>query len=190
MPRRLRAAPPSIFQLKVTLENIRPPIWRRLLVPSNTTLDRVHAVLQEAMGWTNSHLHQFTLQDRRIGDPRADQDGGPQLEDERKVRLDHLLREWQRLVYEYDFGDGWTHELLVEKVLEPDERIQYPLCVAGARACPPEDVGGVGGYENFLEALREHEHEQHDQVLTWVGGVFDPEGFDLNTVNRNLRGSR
>ncbi len=190
MPRRARAAPPSIFQLKVTLEDIRPQIWRRLLVPSNATLDQLHAVLQEAMGWTNSHLHQFTLEDRRIGDPLADEDGGLQFEDERKVRLDHLLGEGQRLVYEYDFGDGWTHELLVEKVLEPDERIQYPLCVAGSRAYPPEDVGGPGGYENFLEALRDHAHEEHDEILAWVGGVFDPEGFDLNTVNRTLRGGR
>src|SRR6266849_2543272 len=190
MPRRVPTAPISIFQLKVSLEDTRPLIWRRILVPSNFTLDKLHAVLQEAMGWTNSHLHQFTLHDRRIGDPRVDEDAGPQLEDERKVHLVHLLGEGQRFVYEYDFGDGWTHELLVEKVLAPDERLQYPLCIAGARACPPEDVGGVGGYENFLEAMRDPEHEEHDQIVTWVGGVFDPEGFDVNAVNRNLRASR
>jgi len=153
MPRRAPAAPTSIFQLKVTLEEISPPIWRRILVPSNLTLDKLHAVLQKAIGWTNSHLHQFTMHERRIGDPRVDEEAGPQLEDERKVRLGHLLDEGKRCIYEYDFGDGWTHELLVEKVLVPDERIQYPSCIAGARACPPEDVGGVGGYEDFLEAL-------------------------------------
>ena len=82
---------------------------------------------------------------------------------------------------------GWTHELLVEKVLVPDERISYPLCIAGARACPPEDVGGVGRYQDFLEALRDPEHKEHDEIVTWIGGVFDPEGFDLNAVNRSLR---
>jgi hypothetical protein len=189
MPRRA-PAPSRIFQLKVTLGDIQPPIWRRLLVPSHLTLDKVHAVIQEAMGWTNSHLHQFTIRDRHIGDPSVDEDAGPKLENERKVQLDRLLGEGQRLDYEYDFGDGWTHELLVEKVLEPDERIHYPVCVAGARACPPEDVGGVHGYENFLEAVRNPEHEEHDQLLSWIGGAFDPEGFDLNAVNRSLRGDR
>lgn len=186
MPRRV-SAPASIFQLKVSLEGISPPLWRRILVPSNLTLHKLHTVLQKTIGWTNSHLHQFTMHERHIGDPRADEDAGPRLEDERKVRLDQLLGQGKRCIYEYDFGDGWTHELLVEKVLDPDERIQYPLCIAGARACPPEDVGGVGRYENFLQALRDPEHEQHDEFVAWVGGVFDPEGFDLNAVNRSLR---
>lgn len=186
MPRQSKAAN-RVFQLRVSLQEVEPPIWRRLLVPSNITLAKLHATLQEAMGWTFSHLHMFEIRDRRIGNPREDEDGEMKLEDEKKVKLDQLVGEGQALRYVYDFGDDWQHEVRVERPLEPDPRLHYPLCIAGARACPPEDVGGVGGYAEFLTALRDTRHDDHSQMLAWCGGMFDPEGFDVNAVNRALR---
>ncbi|NTX41321.1 plasmid pRiA4b ORF-3 family protein [Myxococcus sp. CA033] len=191
MPRRPKSAPKSsIFQLKVTLAEVSPPVWRRLLVPSGIPLSKLHAALQVSMGWTNSHLHQFILGRRCFGPPSLDGMDELKLEDEKKVALDSLVGAKQALLYEYDFGDGWTHEALVEKVLEADPRFRYPLCVGGARACPPEDCGGASGYEDLLDALKDPKHEEHDSLVEWVGGVFDAEGFDLNRVNAELRALR
>ena len=187
MPRRSRTSPRAIYQLKVTLEYLKPPVWRRLLVPSDIPLHKLHAALQEAMGWTDSHLHQFSLRDRRIGDISLDDMAGEEaLEDERKARLQELVGPGQSLRYEYDFGDGWLHTVRVEKELKPDPRYTYPLCIDGARACPPEDCGGPMGYENLLAALKDPKHPDHAHLVTWIGGPFDPEGFDLNHVNAAL----
>src|SRR5688572_23378825 len=131
MPRRSRSGPKAIYQLKVTLEDIKPPVWRRLLVPADMPLHKLHAVLQEAMGWTNSHMHQFILRDRKFGDSSIDDTGELGMEDERKVRLEGLVGLGQSFIYEYDFGDGWRHTVLVEKQLEPDLRLSYPLCIGG-----------------------------------------------------------
>lgn len=177
-----------MFQLRVTLEDVAPPVWRTLLVPSTITLTALHVVVNEAMGWADSHLHQFVLRDRRFGDlsmPDAGDDLG--LEDERKHRLDELIGKGQSIGYEYDFGDGWSHEVKVEKTVELDGRFVYPLCVGGARACPPEDCGGPGGYEHLLEVLKNSKAEDHDDLVAWVGGHFDPEGFDVNRINAALR---
>jgi hypothetical protein len=191
MPRHSRAIPQAIYQLKVTLTHVKPPVWRRLLVPSNLPLHQLHEVLQEAMGWTNSHLHAFCLRERRIGDISIGDDFGEQpLEDERKVRLDELVGPGQALLYEYDFGDGWLHQVRVEKKLEPDPGHRYPLCIGGARACPPEDCGGPPGYERLLAALASPDHAEHNELVTWSGGTFDPEGFDVNRVNAALRALR
>lgn len=187
MPRRLIKVPSSVFKLKVTLRHIEPAVWRGLLVPADIVLPRLHLVLNEAMGWTNSHLHMFKLRDRKFGDTRAPDAGELQIEDERKVTLDALLGPGQKLAYDYDFGDGWRHEVLVEKQHDVDERVTYPLCIGGARACPPEDCGGPPGYEQLLAALIDEDHEEHDRLLTWIGGHFDPEGFDVNRTNFALR---
>ena len=108
--------------------------------------------------------------------------------DERKHRLkDVVSRQTSRFTYEYDFGDGWQHEILVENILSPQAGVQYPVCLAGARACPPEDVGGMDGYENLLEAIHNPNHPQHEEHLEWIGDSFDPEAFDLDEINRKLR---
>lgn len=184
MPR--PAKPQDLFQLKITLRRSKPPIWRRVLVPSDITLAALHFVIQEAMGWTNSHLHQFTVGERRIGGLEQDE-GELGFEDERKIRLNRLVELGGSFDYEYDFGDDWIHEVKVEKRLELDGRLTSALCIAGARACPPEDVGGVGGYEDFLEALADPEDERHEEMRDWIGGDFDPEEFDLDEVNDRLR---
>jgi hypothetical protein len=190
VPRRLAKVPTKVFQLKVTLRHVEPEVWRQLLVPADVDLGRFHLVVNEAMGWTNSHLHMFRLRDRKFGDTRAPDAGELHIEDERKVRLDKLVGEGQVLDYDYDFGDGWDHDVLIEKVVQYDNRLTYPLCIDGARACPPEDCGGPPGYENLLAALTDERHAEHDELLTWVGGRFDPERFDINRTNVALRALR
>jgi pRiA4b ORF-3-like protein len=190
MPRRARTAPPRLYQLKVTLKDVKPPVWRRLLVPADIPLHKLHAVIQEAMGWESSHLHQFSLNGRRIGDisllENMDVFGEDTIEDESQVRLDALVRPKQSLLYEYDFGDDWRHTVRVEKELAPDAGSAYPRCTGGARACPPEDCGGPWGYANFLAALKDPRHPEHAQFVSWIGGAFDPEDFNLTRVNKAL----
>ena len=183
-------SPPSrasaIYTLRVELCHIKPLIWRRLLVKGNTALASLHRAFQLTMGWTNSHLHSFTFGERRYGIP--DELEGPKMLDERGQTLVRVLGEAQReFAYVYDFGDHWEHRVVVESIDKARPEFQYPICVAGERAYPPEDVGGPPGYQEFLDAVRDSGHEQHKEYLRWIGGVFDPEGFDLNSVNRALR---
>jgi hypothetical protein len=176
-----------IYQLKVTLRGVRPPIWRRILVPSHITLGELHEVLQNAMGWTNSHLHEFVVGKRSFGPPVM----GLEAEDESGVRLDEwLAKPKDQMTYVYDFGDDWQHQVLLEKVLEPEPGVRYPVLVAGKRAAPPEDVGGVFGYAEFLDALADPSHPEHEEYLDWVGDGFDPEAFDVEEANRALEYSR
>lgn len=178
----------KIYELYVELEDIEPPIWRRLLVPATVTLPKLHDLLQLAMGWTNSHLHSFTVGNKTFG--MTEVDGAEELDmlDERKQTLEGVLGQSAReFIYEYDFGDSWRHRIAVKPLPKPNTDWHYPLCIGGARAAPPEDVGGPPGYEEFLAAINDPAHEEHDSMLTWVGGVFDPEGFDLNAINRTLR---
>jgi hypothetical protein len=175
----------SVHRLKVTLRQIRPPIWRRIEVPSNVTLAYMHIILQDTMGWSDDHLHDFQVGDVHYGDPR-------QLEDiidydERKVRLAGVApNPKDRLRYRYDFGDGWEHDILVEAIGPPQPDVRYPRCLAGKRACPPEDCGGPWGYANMLQAMADPSHPMHRDVSEWLGGPIDPEAFDPEEVNRRL----
>jgi hypothetical protein len=179
----------QIYQIKVTLNESKPPIWRRILVAGDVNLEKLHYVLQVAMGWTNSHLHQFIVGQTYYGEPHPDY--GSEMREERRVRLNQVARgEGITFIYEYDFGDSWMHTLLVEKILSPEPGQQYPVCVEGQRACPPEDVGGVWGYEEFLGAIRDPDHPEHEDYLEWVGGEFDSEEFDLEETNGILRDLR
>jgi len=174
----------TVYQLKITLLEVDPPVWRRLLVPADATLGDLNFLLQAAMGWTNSHLHQFTIDGMDYSDPRFEVDGA---KDEFAVTLaDVVPAERLRFNLLYDFGDAWDHEITVEKILPHEAGKRYPLCVAGERACPPEDCGGVWGYADFLEAIRDPENEEHDSMLEWVGGSFDPEAFDVAALNKRL----
>jgi hypothetical protein len=163
------------FEIDVRLRQIEPPIWRTIEVPGECSLEDLHFAIQVAMGWTNSHLHQFTIGKRQYG--MADADGFPDLEvaDERDYRVQDLLRSGTSFVYEYDFGDGWEHDVTVKKV-SALTRPPRPRCVAGARACPPEDCGGSGGYESLLEALANPRHPEHQALVSWSGN-FKPERF-------------
>ena len=178
----------NIFQIKVTLRESKPPICRRIQVWEDTRLDKLHLILQEVMGWANSHLHQFIIGGSYYGEPHPDYDEwGAEMRDEKRVRLRQIVTgEKFKFIYEYDFGDSWEHELLVEKILPPESGVYYPRCIKGKRAGPPEDVGGVWGYQSFLAAIRDPKHPQHEELLEWIGGKFDPEAFDLEAINQAL----
>jgi hypothetical protein len=184
-----RPAPPTaatVFRLKVRLRDIRPQIWRRIEVPGNVTFARLHHILQAAMGWTDSHLHEFIVGKRHIGRP-DDDEFGEKVENEARLRLDDVAAARTELTYWYDFGDDWWHDITVERVGPPEPGAEYPRLLAGARAAPPEDVGGVGGYEEFLEAVTDPKHPERNAYLTWVGGAFDPEAFDFALRQRLVR---
>lgn len=178
---------PSIYQLKITLKDIKPPIWRRLQVQSDTPLTKLHEIIQVAMGWEDYHLHQFIIDGVYYGVPDPDF-GIDDMVDEKGVTLNALIKqEKDKLIYEYDFGDGWLHTILLEKILEPGPRTTYPRCIKGKRGCPPEDVGGPWSYGEFLESIRDEDDPEHDSNLEWAGEGFDPEAFDMNSVNESLK---
>ena len=172
----------EIYRIKVTLRDLKPPIWRRLLVPADLTLEQLHHVLQFAMGWGGHHLHEFSIGPERYGVPE-DHD----TINEKKVRLSSVLGGvGAKALYSYDFGDGWEHTVAVEKVLAPEPGQAYPVCVAGKRRGPPEDCGGVPGYINLLDAIYDPKHREHEEMLEWLGGVIDPEDFSIDHVNARL----
>ncbi|MGH8568179.1 MAG: plasmid pRiA4b ORF-3 family protein [Gammaproteobacteria bacterium] len=178
-----------VYQLKVALDGITPSIWRRLLVPASISLKKLHDVLQRAMGWENAHLHQFEARGEIFGDP--DPEFGADNIDEARVRLDKvLIGVKDTMHYEYDFGDGWRHKIVLEKIDQAGEGTEVPVCTGGARACPPEDCGGIPGYKRLLRVLGDPSHPEHDEMLEWVGGAFDPERFDVAKVNTLLAGRR
>ena len=176
-----------VYQIKVTLEGVRPAVWRRLLVSSSISLEALHDILQLAIGWTDSHLHQFEARGQFYGVPDPDLEFDAPIKDEARVRLEDILKkEKDAMRYEYDFGDGWTHQIVLEKILASAEGLVVPSCVGGARACPLEDCGGVWGYAEFLKAIRKPSHPEHDDMLEWAGESFDPAHFDAGEVNRIL----
>lgn len=184
-----RRKPKYVYQMLVRLAESTPCIWRQVAVPGHFTLAELDRVIQLAMGWTNSHLHQFIIQGRRYGMPDDEwQEELPLLPDD-AVTLDEAIGDRVKdFIYEYDFGDGWEHHVTVQMVMLPDEdRNTWPMCLAGANACPPEDVGGISGYDEFLQVIRDPSHEEHDAMHRWWGGPFDPQGFDINSANRAIR---
>jgi hypothetical protein len=180
-----------VYQFKITLLESQPPIWRRIQV-EDCTLDELHEHIQTAMGWTNSHLHQFEIEGERFGDPELLDDGVGDLdiEDSTTTILSEIVpRSGKRFrfLYEYDFGDGWQHQVLFEGCPEPEKGKKYPLCLEGERACPPEDIGGVGGYEHFLEVIADPQHEEHADMREWIGDKFDAEKFDAKATTKAMK---
>jgi hypothetical protein len=177
----------EVYAIKVTLLGISPPVWRRILVPRDITLRNLHRTLQTVMGWTNSHLHQFVGPRQRWSDLRSRV--GSKVADENRTKLGDLIgTAGARLLYEYDFGDGWQHELLLEEVLLGDESF-HQICVAGKRSCPPEDCGGPQGFAELLTAFQDANHPNHEEACEWLGD-FDPESFSTDEINRRLRRGR
>ena len=185
----------QVYQLKIALRDIRPPIWRRVLVVPTTTLARLHHIIQSAMGWRGGHLHSFEVDGIQYTEPyEGDLDYG-QL-DETKVLLKRVLsREGRSMAYVYDFGDDWRHKITLEKILPVNPNLTYPVAVTGKRACPPEDCGGAWGYASILAALRgeategdedDEDADEREYLLEWVGSDFDPEAFDLELINSRL----
>lgn len=181
--------PQEIYQIKITLLGTTPPIWRRLLVPAGMTLEQLHDVLQAAMGWEDCHMHDFQIGQKRFGkpDPNDRLMGLPATGNERTVRMFSVLgKVGAKAVYTYDFGDGWEHSIAVEKVLAPEPGLAYPVCTAGRLHGPPEDCGGIPGFYNLLEAVRDPAHDEHEEMLEWIGEGFDPDAFSADEVNRRL----
>lgn len=175
----------DIYQFKITLYESRPPIWRRVQVSSDISLHRLHKIIQTVMGWEDYHLHKFIVGDSYYGEPDPYYDSD--MDDDKKVRLSEVvLGEGHWFDYEYDFGDSWLHRILMEKTLQPESGMKYPRLIKGKRACPPEDVGGMWGYEEFLEAIRDPGHPEHKDMLDWAGDEFDPEEFDIDEINQRL----
>ena len=173
------------YEIRVQLRDIEPPIWRILRVPSRTSLLKLHKIVQRAMGWTNSHLHLFEIDGKPYGE--GDFEWDFDVQDYRGMRLDKIFTEGRTsILYEYDLGDSWRHDITLLGTME-GETEEKIACIAGARACPPEDCGGVSGYYYLLEALADPEHDEHDMLLEWSGGRFDPEAFDVVAVDRVLK---
>lgn len=185
--------PSPIYQLKVTLAESKPPIWRRILVASDMDLGLFHNILQDVMGWTDSHLHQFTVHGVTYSAPYEDMAHGFEMDfkDESKYKLSQLLKkEKASLTYEYDFGDSWQHKIVLEKILPHDDSMMIPSCIKGKRACPPEDCGGVWGYENLIAIIQDPKHPEYQDMREWLEEDFDPERFDLDEINDALEAYR
>jgi len=184
-----RPGPKCIYQLRIELQHIEPRIWRTIHVPGTLTLAKLDRVVQAAMGWTNSHLHDWRIEGKRYGQPDPEWDNEGEMLDERKFTLGDVLGDGtDEFGYEYDFGDGWEHRVVIEKRLPPQpEYNTWPMCIAGANACPPEDVGGPPGYMDFVHAMHDPKQEEHLQMWQWNGGPFDPSAFSVNDANRAIR---
>jgi hypothetical protein len=171
-----------VYQMKVTLKAVRPPIWRRIQVKSDMTLKTLHRVIQEVMGWEDAHLHDFNVHGVTYG--TAEDGFGA---DEKKFRLSRLnLEVKDKFLYTYDFGDTWEHTILIEKILPVDEKAKYPTCLGGKRSCPPEDCGGPWGYMGLLDVLQDPDHPEYEDSMAWLGEDFDSELFDAELINFRL----
>jgi hypothetical protein len=183
----LAAALAVDVQLRVELKRIEPHVWRRVIVPETVTLAKLHAIVQAAIGWSDSHLHEFEIAGKHYGIPDEEWDIGEPRLDERRVRLKSFVEaRVRRFTYTYDFGDHWEHLIVLEDLVASRQSGQRIVCTAGENACPPEDVGGEPGYPEFLAAIADSKHEQHAQMIKWIGYPFDPHAFDLNSVNQRL----
>ncbi len=190
MPRKYppKSIPVRVFVLKVTLKGSKPSIWRRLHVLDNMELGDLHYAIQIAMGWQNCHLHEFILGKRHISTiyPELEDDLYPMEDEDQFMLRDILTRSRQKILYVYDFGDGWQHDLLLEEIAAPDREVKYPVCTDGKSACPPDDCGGIGGFYDMLEALEDSKHPEYKNYRNWLGGSFDVDEFALDAVNEEL----
>jgi hypothetical protein len=178
----------TIYQIKVTLKGSEPLIWRRFLVSADYTLEKLHRVLQIVMGWENAHLHEFKVGKLSYG--QRNPEFGDRMMSHRSVTVEAVApNRRDKFTYIYDFGDGWQHEVKVEEMLAVERGVHYPVCLAGERACPPEDCGGNWGYARLLEAFENPRTRDDRELVEWAGD-YDPEAFDLEAVNKRLRRMR
>jgi len=177
--------PAYVLQFRIELLGIEPPIWRRIQVPQDYTFWDLHVAIQDAMGWFDSHLHAFRVAGITgdIGIPDEDEVDLPATKPGWKLAIRGAFSESNPLAtYEYDFGDSWVHEIRFEGAFPAEKGVKYPRCLDGARCCPPEDCGGLPGYDDFLRIIADPKDPEHESMLEWVGGSFDPEEFDPNEV--------
>ena len=170
-----------IAVFKITLADVRPPVWRRLELPGGWNLEQLHQGIQAAFGWGDCHMHQFEIKGRFFAPPDPDNLGGSQ--DSRQVTLANLEGKVSRFSYTYDFGDDWRHAIHIEAWKDAEPGVRYPRCIGGKRACPPEDCGGPWGYEELMGILRAPKHKERAERLEWLGGEFDPAEFELEEAD-------
>jgi hypothetical protein len=171
------------YQLRIELVGTKPTVWRRVIVPPGIKLPKLHETIQAAMGWHGGHMHEFIIGEEHYGVPYPGMENDPPLEDERRKSLKGVLGGIRTFRYIYDFGDYWDHKVKLEKILPDDGGLKLPMLTGGANAAPPEDVGGVQGYRDFLAILADPKHEEHQSMLEWIGGAFDPTTFDDRAVD-------
>jgi hypothetical protein len=181
----------SVYQVKITLNGIKPPIWRRVQV-KDCTLAALHDIIQTCMSWDDYHLHVFEIGGEQFGLPDQWLESGgwdePEVGNSRKVKLSQLVAQSiKKFRYVYDMGDTWEHTIQIEKTLPAEAGVKYPRCIDGQRACPPEDCGGPWGYGDLLEIIQDPKHPEHEERMEWIGGAFDPEAFNPDQVNAELR---
>ena len=177
----------NVLQLRVSLDDFEPTVWRRVLVPETISLPKVHRVIQELMLWWDYHLHLFTINGVEFGQPEFDDYGDFEWRNERGVRLTAHLKVGDSFAYCYDFGDDWNLNVEVEKSWPVRFALKHAVCVGGEHAAPPEDVGGIGGFTQFLEAIGDPTNEEHDSYMVWSGGDYDFERVDLAEINARLQ---
>jgi hypothetical protein len=175
----------TIHQLKVTLVGAKPPIWRRLLVPSAVEMHQLHVALQIAMGWQQAHPHRFDVNGKTVEEPDPEH-YGPKGKRHAPTLRTIAPKEGSWMLYVYDFGDGWVHRIEVEKILPAQPGVVYPRCLTGRQACPPEDSGGIPGYAHLKEVLSNPADPEYQDLLETINGPFDPDRFDLAAVNAAL----
>ncbi len=180
----------KVYQFKITLKDIKPPVWRRIQVPESYTFWDLHVAIQDAMGWLDYHLHIFRIinpstgMKEEIGVPDEEFKSDTRTRQGRRRKIaDYFLMDNPKADYQYDFGDNWEHTIELEEIVARSEDAQYPVCIAGKRSCPPEDCGGPWGYQNFLKIIKTPDDEEYEEMLEWAGGNFDPEVFDIKNVH-------
>lgn len=174
----------KIYQLHILLDDSNPKIWRRILVDSEVLLVDLHRIIQSTFGWTNSHLHVFEAGMESYAPKEFEVE---ETKDSRKVKLNKIMKTTNSVIkYEYDFGDSWNHTVLLEKILDWDDSLQIPSCIDGKNNCPPEDCGGIWSYEDLLITLADKKHPEHDDMLEWLGGEFDPKYCNTDEINKLL----
>ncbi len=186
MLRMVSFAVAPVYTLKITLLGTEPPVWRQVVVRGDIGLEDLHHAIQIAMGWTDSHLHQYHVGEQMIGKP--DPNFGGSMKDEADFTLaDVAAKKGAKFRYEYDFGDSWLHEIRAEKIEDDVPDHKHPICTDGARACPPEDVGGVWGFGELVQAMTNPKHKRRKEFIEWLGEPFNPEAFDLGETNGRLK---
>lgn len=183
----------EIYQIQISLKASKPKIWRRILISSDLPLADFHKLIQTTMGWDNVHLHQFVKDDIFYTKKATNDDlfcdlADPDDVDYMDLVVSSLLKkEKDKMIYEYDFGDGWAHNIVLEKIISAEKALKQPLCLAGKGNCPPEDCGGIWGYKDILAVVKQPEHKDYNNYLEWLGADFDPEYFDKDEINEMLK---
>jgi len=175
---------PKVFELTITLQDTSPLVWRKILTHEFIALDELHMLIQITMGWEDSHLYDFKINKKTYTDSESAEEMNTLAVN--GVQLCDVLSDTKKFIYTYDFGDSWVHEIKISKILDHDPRMNYPACIAGENACPPEDCGGIPGFEELKSTLAGKESQEKDELLTWLGGFYNPTTFDPNFVNKYL----